>query len=401
MAGWALGREQPVSAIEVIQRDTCLWRISPDVPRADIAERFTDRPGADTAGFFVTVGGLSLDREFELLVRARLEDRTRIPIATIAGSRAALATSYEAQMQPLMVTTLGRTGSTALVRMLGAHPEVAAYRPFEYEPRAASYWMGVLRGLAEPSSYRRQLMPSGPIDGSWWLGTELPLPRRIREPELGDWLGREAISDLAGFCQSRVDGLYVRVAALQDRPAARYFAEKLRPDFVPELMSEIYPGAREVILARDFRDMVSSMFAFNAKRGFQGFRRGAAGSDAEFIADRVGGSVAALERAWRSRAERAHLVRYEDLVRHPRATAEGLLGHLGLDSSGAALDAMVASVTARGDESDGHRTVRDPADSIGRWRTDLSPDLQSACEEALGPALRSFGYEEEVAHGHR
>ena len=76
MAGWALGREQPVSAIEVIQRDTCLWRITPDVPRADIAERFTDRPGADTAGFFVTVGGLSLDREFELLVRARLEDRT-------------------------------------------------------------------------------------------------------------------------------------------------------------------------------------------------------------------------------------------------------------------------------------------------------------------------------------
>jgi hypothetical protein len=62
---------------------------------------------------------------------------------------------------------------------------------------------------------------------------------------------------------------------------------------------------------------------------------------------------------------------------------------------------MVASVTARGDESDGHRTVPDPADSIGRWRTDLSPELQSACEEALGPALRSFGYEEEVAHGHR
>jgi len=244
-------------------------------------------------------------------------------------------------------------------------------------------------------------MPSGPIDGSWWLGTDPPLPRRIREPELGDWLGREAIAELAGFCQSRVDGLYVRVAALQDRPAARYFAEKLRPDFVPELMGEIYPGAREVILARDFRDMVSSMFAFNAKRGFQGFRRGAAASDAEFIADRVGGSVAALERAWRSRADRAHLVRYEDMVRHPRATAEGLLGHLGLDSSDAALDAMVASVTARGDESDGHRTVRDPADSIGRWRTDLSPDLQSACEEALGPALRSFGYEEEVAHGHR
>jgi len=347
------------------------------------------------------VGGLSLERDFELLVRARLEDRTRIPIATIAGSRAALSTGYVPQMQPLMVTTLGRTGSTALVRMLGANPGIAAYRPFEYEPRAASYWMGVLRGLAEPASYRRQVMPAGPIDGNWWLGADAPMPRRIRDPELGDWLGGEAVEELAAFCQSRLDGLYGRVAALQERAGAQFFAEKLRPDFVPELMWELYPGAREVILARDFRDMVSSMFAFNAKRGFAGFRRGAAASDAEFIAERVGSSVAALERAWQARAERAHLVRYEDLVLDPRATAEALAEYLSLDATGPAIEAMVASITARGDESDGHRTVADPADSIGRWRSDLSPGLQNACEEALGPALRAFGYEREVAHGHR
>ena len=149
---------------------------------------------------------------------------------------------------------------------------------------------------------------------------------------------------------------------LQDRPAARYFAEKLRPDFVPELMREIYPGAREVILVRDFRDMVSSMFAFNAKRGFEGFRRGAAGSDAEFIADRVGGVRRGTGAGAGARAPSgAHLVRYEDLVPRPAGRSRALLGYLGLDSSGAALDAMVASVTARGDESDGHRTVRDPA----------------------------------------
>jgi hypothetical protein len=401
VVGWALGRSQAVSAIEVMQRATCLRRVPLDGPRVDVAERFAEHSGAGTAGFFATVGGLTLGREFELLVRARLEDRTRVPIARIAGTRAALETDYRPRLAPLMVTTLGRTGSTALVRMLGAHAEIAAYRPFEYEPRVASYWMGVLRGLAEPASYRRQLAPSGPIDGSWWLGTEPPLPRRIRDPQLGDWLGREAVAELAAFCQSRIDGLYGQVAVLGDRPAARLFAEKQRPDFVPELMWELYPQAREVILARDFRDMVSSMFAFNAKRGFQGFRRGAATSDAEFIAERVGSSVTALARAWQERAERAHLVRYEDLVRHPRATAEAMVDYLGTDSSDAALEAMVAAVTARGDQSDGHRTVADPAESIGRWRTDLSPELQQACEEALGPSLRAFGYEQEVVHGHR
>jgi hypothetical protein len=135
------------------------------------------------------------------------------------------------------------------------------------------------------------------------------------------------------------------------------------------------------------------MFAFNAKRGFQGFRRGSADSDAEFIAENLGGSATALARAWESRSGRAHLVRYEDLIQRPAETVESLLGYLGLEASPAAVEAMLQTLTDRAPQSEGHRTVADPAASIGRWRTDLNPELQQVCEQTFGPALRAFGYE--------
>ena len=40
-----------------------------------------------------------------------------------------------------------------------------------------------------------------------------------------------------------------------------------------------------------------------------------------------------------------------------------------------------------------HATSDSAQASIGRWRTDLEPDLAEACERAFGPALELFGYE--------
>jgi hypothetical protein len=39
-----------------------------------------------------------------------------------------------------------------------------------------------------------------------------------------------------------------------------------------------------------------------------------------------------------------------------------------------------------------HRTSAGAAGSIGRWKKELGPDLERACEEAFGEALALFGY---------
>ena len=58
-----------------------------------------------------------------------------------------------------------------------------------------------------------------------------------------------------------------------------------------------------------------------------------------------------------------------------------------------AVEPMLGSLLARDSGSEGHRTVPDPRESIGRWRRDLSGEVEAACAEALGRPLEIFGYE--------
>jgi hypothetical protein len=391
--GWAVGADVPAAAVLLMRNGVLLRRLPVGLERPDVAEAHPGLAGAERSGFFGTLSALELGRELELELELRLKDKSRHPLAVVRGSRAPIVSSYRPRLQPLMLTTLARTGSTAVVRMLAAHPEVVAYRPFEYEPRVASYWMDVFRALSDPAGYRRQLAPSGTIDGTWWLGQEPPLPRRLRDPVLGAWLGSAAVGELASFAQERIDRLYMEVAAGQDRAGASHFVEKYRADTVAELMLELYPGTREVMLVRDFRDMVASMFAYNAKRGRQGFRRDHVESDRDYVLNEVRNSVEAMATTWRRRSGRTHLLRYEDLVRRPDETVRALLAHLELDAGPAAVEQMVATLFDRDSGSENHRTVSDPRESIGRWRRDLPEDVVAACEDALAPSLQAFGYE--------
>ena len=390
--GWVLARDTRITSIEVMHRGVCLWRVAPDIERPELRDAFPEAEDTGTAGFYVTLNALSLPTEFQLVVRAALEDKTRVRLARIRGGRTPLRSSYAPRLAPLLMTTLGRTGSTALMRMLDAHPDLVAFRPFEYEPRVATYWMGVFRTLSEPASYLRQIAPTGPLDATWWVGRQTPLPRRIRDPDLQRWLGVEAIQELAGLCQSRIDALYQHIATSRGRSGASYFAEKLRPDDVPAMMWELYPRVRELIVVRDFRDMVSSMFAFNEKRGIQGFRRDRAESDSDYVLDNVRNSVGALARAWEERSDRSLVVRYEDIVLRPAETLATVLAYLEVEASDEVIEAMVARLTSDTPEMEGHRTSASPEHSIGRWQQDLTPELKEACERALGPALETFGY---------
>jgi len=161
---------------------------------------------------------------------------------------------------------------------------------------------------------------------------------------------------------------------------------------LPDLLSELYPEAREIVLVRDFRDLLSSVLAFNEKRGYQAFGREQRDSDADYIRSTLRRSAESLLNRWRSREQTAHLVRYEDLVLDPSGTLSQLLRYLDLDHSNRAVERTIERAqNASGTEH--HRTVSDPAASIGRWRRDLSEELQLVCAEALDPVLGQFGYE--------
>jgi len=389
LRGSAVGAHQPVDHVEISLHDgPVLRRTSCRTPRADLAAERPDVPAIGAAGFYATLGALDLPRPFELRVDAVLADGRRAPIASIRGTRDALRSAFSPHMRPLMLTGPGRAGSTIFMQMLAGHRDIAVYPPFEDEPRVATYWIDVLRMLSRPHSWMRQISPGGPLNGDWWLGADDPAPRRLRSRPLQEWLAAEGIEDLAAFAQSRIESVYERIAAEQGRPGARLFAEKVRNDIVSDLVWEIYPDVREVVLVRDPRDVLTSILASIRKRGAQPTPEDPLRwVDTDFTARILG-----VLQSWRSRRDSTLLVRYEDLMMRPRETLAAVLDYAGLDGGDDAIEAMLESAGRRLPGMDEHRTSADAASSIGRWRHDLDPALVEACERTVGEAIAAWGY---------
>jgi hypothetical protein len=396
LVGWALAESGPVEKVEVLQEGRVVGEAEPGEERADIAAAFPDVPAGEACGFRVPLSALDLRQEFELSVVARGPGDLRAQVAEVAGERATLPAGGEDLIQPIMVNTIGRSGSTWLVWLLSRLPGAVAFSPWARDARVGTYWTSVLQALSRPQSYLAQLVP-GPLEQrQWWMDRPDLRFGVGGDPELEAWLGGAAVESLVELCRGRIDAFYARLGEDGQRP--RYFVEKYLPyQLTPDLLSEMYPRARELILVRDFRDMLCSVIAFNEKRGWEAFGRADAGSDAEYVETTVANSAKRLARRLRERGEAAHLVRYEDLILEPAATLGSMMEFLGLEASEEAVAATLERADAESPKVDDHRTTDKVSASIDRWKRDLSPDLARVCAEVLDPVLTEFGYEPTLA----
>lgn len=389
LSGWALGKRSPSVAIEFFQNSQCLWRTAINSPRDDIAEAFPQVHNSGQSGFSLAIGAVAFARKFELLVVVALVDGTRVPLAVIRGGRSSIGVPYTPRFRPLLVTTMGRSGSTWLMRVLGEHPQLITYRAFRHEPRQICYWLEVLKALSEPASFSQSLQALS-YGENWWLGTSRPLTGSLThlDPELREWVAGSHVRSLTTFCLERIDEFYTVAAKAEGRTGVVCFAEKCWPGhFAAEIFGELYPGAREIVLVRDFRDTVCSWLAYIRRHGVG---RELIGSERQFIKQNRDLAVQVYN-GWRRRS--AYLLRYEDLIREPQATFEAVLNYLGLDASTETIRHMLERAEKVAPETLAfHQTSKDVSHSIGRWREDLSPELQAECAEAFGGLLEQFGY---------
>jgi len=391
-AGWVVGRHSSVSAIEIVESGRTVRCIPVRISRPDIAERLPSIPAAEHCGFWGLAGTVGLPSEFALQVRAVFDNGGRVPLTEVHGTRCRLCTSFEPLMQPLMVTSLGRSGSTWLMRLLSECPQIVINRRYPYEMRASRYWMHMLKVLAEPANHQASARPDTFAENPHWTGQNPYYTGAIADDRrLGHWLGCTYPEQLAAFCQKSTEDFYRQVALSQDQSAPLYFAEKQLADRVPKIVWELYPQAREIILVRDFRDMVCSMLSFNRKRGFAAFGRERATTDEEFVRG-LGSRAQLLADAWRSRGATALLLRYEDFVAEPVVSLCRILRYLTLDTQSAIAERLLEAASRDTPALSRHRTSRGPAESVGRWRTELGSELQLACNDAFGDSLRLFGY---------
>jgi hypothetical protein len=385
--GWALGSESPVTGVQVVHGTSVLRTIPLDYPSPEAALAHPDDEEAQRCGFNALVGVVGLPSEFELKVRAVLDNDSKTPLATIQGRRGPVPSACEPRLRPIMLTSLNRVGSTWMMGLFAAHPEIVVYRHYPYEYWSARYWAHVLKVLAEPANLVESATPGDFHTDLWHVGHNPFYNRHIHENgDLGEWFGRTYIERLATFYHQNMDDWYSAVARRQGQDDAIYFAEKHVAGHIPILMWDLYPNAKEVFLVRDFRDMVCSLMSF-----YNGKARSNSKSDEEYVS-RLRGWAFRLYNDWKSREDRSYLVRYEDLASNPAETLMGVLEYLDLEASTEIVEGMLQKASEETPDLKGHRTTPNLEASIGRWRRELNPSVQQACEETFGELLGAFGY---------
>jgi hypothetical protein len=391
LIGWVLRHDAEPARLEVICEDHTVAKFSTDLHRPDVV-RSVARPVTPKCGFAGMVNAATLPQRFELRLEV-VGPGTRHHMATIYGRRSPLITDPRDEIQPLSVTTLGRTGSSLLMLLLSRHPEMVVHPPFPFETQVASYWTSVFEHMSSPNSYLRSLVTADE-DGLWWTGhnpfpTETYLGLYLRDPG-ARWLGGRGLENLAEFARRQVLEFYRVSAAFQHKGGGcRYFVEKKLPLRRRQIQRELFPRSAEIFLVRDFRDVMASILAFNKKTGHLSFQQDRHGD--EYVAF-IRASIEQLWQAWQT-AEEALLVRYEDLVRRTRPTLAEILGFLKLEATESVISQMItAAETVESEAQEHHRTTRDSLASVGRWRHDLPNELRESCNRAFAQVLSDFGY---------
>lgn len=339
--------------------------------------RRTLENGHSVLDISAAVSVLELPPTFTLDASVLLRDGRECPLCRISGMRRTCLAPEGNRFQPLLLVSLGRSGSTWLMRLLGEHPRLIRRDRYPYEARIGQYFADFADALLHQSSRLDH-------NADFYWG----------DADSFATLGAPTIANLCIQTLADSDRVHATLAETAGKPDADHFLEKAGGDpAIIERMRNLYGTCKVLLLVRDFRDIIASVLAFNHKRGTREFGHDRVDSDLEYV-DLMAGFARSLL-AVRTATPDAVTIRYEDLMRAPEATLAQVLDALHLESESALITRMLAAAQQETPQMAYHRTVDDPrSQSIGRWRTHLDPELQARCRTSLKDVLSCFGYDE-------
>ena len=300
-------------------------------------------------------------------------------VVHVASAAKQPATRPTQPLRPMLLTTMGRSGSTLLMSILAAHPHivVADQPPFEVE--LLTYYAYALRHLISPGDHERSLRPDQitAVESRFSLGWnpyfEASHRLRFKDQTLfAEFLANAVPPRLAAAFHDIVLEFYKTVAVDQGKSYPLYFAEKALPeDLIRKSARYMFGPTKEVVLVRDLRDAVVSFMQYGKL-------------DFELAFESLASSAKQILRIRAEASDDVHFVKYEDLVEQPAATIDRILAFLGLNR-----DFRIANQDALFKV---HATSSNPRASVGRWMRDLTPEALERCVR-FAEFHKVFGYD--------
>jgi hypothetical protein len=300
-----------------------------------------------------------------------LGPRDHVVVAPVQVTGAMASAEDRPAIGPLFVGGTGRSGTWALGRLLGEHPElVTVHTELRFHAQGRAFGR-LLDGSLAPDRYAREF-----LDRYYGLTSGDGTPKGL-QLLASRW---EVTQALTAFRAAAGEDLPSAMGALVHRLVDPYARGRRATGWVEttpgnaavaDALTGVLPRAHVVHIVRDGRDVAASIASMPWGP-----------SEPVAALDRWADGLRAADAAFR-RADpaRVHVVRFEDLVVRDRdATLTDLLDRLGIEDR--------ARIRARFDAK------LDPGRSnLGRWRRDAGADAQATIDARYRAILGELGDE--------
>lgn len=267
-------------------------------------------------------------------------------------------------------TIEGRTGSTLMMQLLGTSDQIVFDRRYPAEYRFLSYFARMSRQMTEPFD------PAVHVGVTpFFFGAE---------PAWGPVPFETDVVDIEGLANPLFRSMWAAWSqhARSTNAIARFYAEKVAVDV--GVFERAGIPVKVIDLVRDPRDVVASIRAFTPADQ-EWFHRKHGQSERDFLVGFVARFRDGLERVRGPLDANRIVVRYEDLVSDFHETSTRIAAWLGIELHADAVLAQQSNYRH-------HRTTGSVAESIYRWRQDLTSDDAAFVGEELRDLMTEFGY---------
>lgn len=285
-----------------------------------------------------------------------------------------------AAIHPLLVSGLGRSGTTLLMKLLLSHPKIAGWDVHPYEGQAAQYWLNAARILLQP----RDVRPDVPVTAFQQAMNKIFRNPFLSHPFMADpaehnpvleWADHTHVPQTIEFFKRQIDQYYKALAKECGKEGAVFFAEKTQPNMHSEIFNEVYGNPAELTLVRHPFDVLCSVRSFFPQVEFY--------KTDEYISALNLGYERMLYRL-DLEDRRNKVILYEDMISSPQETMSGVFKFIGLEAfempaSGATDGAANSHITSASSES-----------SVHRWKQDLSASDQELAKAVFESTMKKM-----------